>query len=517
MARTADHDLLTRLPPLAIAALQVDPASRELSGPAGQVTVEPRVMRLLLLLHQAGGSVVTREAMAEHCWQGRFVADDTINNAVAELRRALKGSAGPGLKVETIPKAGYRLVEARSSPKLRRITTREEAPSISNPLSRRAALAVGFAATVGTFVAWGVGRSSASDGAMLIDEGLQALRMGLPESGSKAVRLLAQAVELEPDNARAFGLLAIAHRAAAEYAPPMQVADQLAQAELAARKALSLDRQQSDALTAMATLAPSFGRWIEAEASIRRVLAVDPRNPFAVSALATLLMSTGQVQACLERLQWLHRNAPVSANVQFRRVFTLWSAGRTEEMDQVADLALQMWPTHGGVWFARLWTFAFTGRAANALAMADDPAARPAMPEQALHLLRASLTACHTRTPADVERAIAGNLAAAPLGPSQAVSAIMVMSALGAAPAALDVATSFLARRGPIVIRNRHSPAQPSLPDQHHRMSMMLWVPASANLRAEPGFRALCESIGLLRYWNSTNRRPDHGGTAFPA
>nr|WP_314446163.1 winged helix-turn-helix domain-containing protein [uncultured Sphingomonas sp.] len=516
MLRDADLETLDRSQPLTLGDLLVDPASRELSGPAGRIAVEPRVMRLLLLLHEYAGSVVTREQMAQHIWQGRFVADDTINNAVAELRRALKASAASGLKVETIPKAGYRLIVDAPRPHPVPEPERQEAPTRAPLLSRRLAIGGGLAAGATVLAAWQLGRPADREVALLVEEGVQALRTGLPESGKRAANALEQAVRRDPGNPRALGLLALARRAAAEYAPPDQVADLLAAAELAARQALTVDSRQSDALTALATLSPSFGRWIEAERSIRQVLAVDGRNPFAVGALATLLMSTGQVRACLERLQWLHRTTPLSANVQFRRVYTLWSAGRTPEMDRVADLALQMWPSHSGVWFARMWTFAFTGRAANALAMAEDPAGRPPMPAPALALLEASLTALRSGAPEDVQRAVAGNLAAASRGPSQSIAAIMVLSALGSAPAALDVATSFLARRGTLVIRGRHSPAQASLPDQHHRMAMMLWVPASANMREQPGFRALCESIGLLHYWQSTNTRPDRGGTALP-
>jgi Tfp pilus assembly protein PilF len=424
-------------------------------------------MRLLLVLSDANGAVVTRDVIAQNCWAGRFVADDTINNTVAELRRALRKASGSTISVQTVPKTGYRLLTIdsdSSEPEERALVTSQTG---ARQLSRRVLLGGGLvvAAALGAN-GWRYLRFPNREAKLLIEDGAQALRAGLPESGPQAVRSIKQALQLDPNSAKAWGMLAIAQRATSEYGDPAVAERSIADAEASARRALTIDPRQSDALAALAMLIPAFGRWTEAEQRLRQVLKIDPANPFAVGALATLLMSTGQVRACLERLQWLHLNTPPSPNVQFRRVYTLWSAGQTAEMDRVADVALQAWPRHGGVWFARMWTLAFTGRVPAALAMLQDPVARPAM----------------------------------------------LLSALGDSKSALEVARAFLARQGSLVVRSRHSPLQPSLPDQHHRMAMMLWIPATDALRMDPGFHDLCDSIGLVRYWRDTGRRPDFRG-----
>lgn len=496
-------------PPLRLADTAIDPSTREIKGPEGRVVVEPRVMRLLLILADAGSGVVTRDAIADQCWAGRFVADDTLNNAVAELRRALRTAAGSALRVETVPKTGYRLLVEGVEPTKGGDLATQEAPGTPT-ISRRLLLAGGVAAVAGAgAIGWNRLTAPNREAMLLIEQGAQSLRWGLPESGPQAVRSIRAALALEPDSAKAWGMLAIALRASAEYGDAVTAERAIAEAELAARRALAIDRDQSDALAALAMLTPAFGQWAEAEQRLRQVLAVDPTNPYANAALGTLLMSTGQVAACLERLQWLYRNTPPSPNLQFRRVYTLWSVGRLTEADRVADMALQAWPRHAGVWFARLWTLAFTGRPAAARLMVEDQASRPTLPPPVLALLGASLKALETRSPADVAPVIAGHLAAAPRGPSQSISAIMMLSQLGEPRAALDVAMAYLAGRGPLVVKARHSANQPSLPDQHHRMSMMLWIPATLALRLEPGFRQLCEAIQLVSYWQTTGKRPD--------
>lgn len=58
-------------------------------------------------LARGKGRVVIR--LVEQCWDERFVGDDVINRAISTLRR-FAGRVG-GLEIETVPGAGYRLVD----------------------------------------------------------------------------------------------------------------------------------------------------------------------------------------------------------------------------------------------------------------------------------------------------------------------------------------------------------------------------------------------------------------------
>ncbi len=491
---------------LRVGAITIDPATREFRGPAGAVTVRPQIMLVFLALADAAGAVVSRDELVLRAWSGRFVAEDSLNGAISEVRRALRTAGADDVEVVTIPKTGYRLTYpdcAHGSPDPASLTS-ATAPS------RRWLIGAGAAALFGGVAWWQwPPRNNAPEAQALIDRGLVALRQGMPQYDAQGVDAFRRATAIEPDNARAWGLLALSLRAAAEYGTPQQATEAGHEAELAARRALALDPRQSDALTALALLTPSFGQWLEAERRLRNVLAIDPENLFAMSGLSRILMSTGQVRACLEVLERQVAIDPLSPNLQFRRVYTLWSAGRLDDADATADRALQSWPRHPAVWFARLWTFAFTDRAERALMMLSDVAARPTMPLPAVQLLELSLKALASPVSPMATQAIAANAAAAVRGPGQAVSAIMVLSGLGAGSQALAVARGFLTQRGPVAVRQRHTALQASVTDQHHRMTMMLWIPATATLRAQSGFASLCEEMGMTAYWQAARVRPD--------
>ena len=497
---------LAQRSPFFLGTTRVVPATRLIEFRGDAVTVEPRIMQVLLALVDARGTVVSRDDLTRQCWPGRFVAEDSLNAAIAELRKALRTVGSDNVSVETIPKTGYRIVAPGFEPSI-------DAPTKLH--TRRGASGIMLAGGVAVLSAasglavWSMKRPQNAKAGDLIASGTQALRQGLPDPSAQGVDAFRRAVEIEPDNAKAWGLLALAWRASSEYAEPARATEARRSAELAARRALALDARQSDALTALALLVPSFGQWAEAERRLRQVLAVDGSNLFARGAYGTLLMSTGQVSKCLQQLNWLVHRDPWSPNHQFRRVYTLWSAGQLAEMDRTADAAMQSWPRHPAVWFARFWTLTFTDRVGAASGMLVDSATRPPMSPIAHEVLNLSLKALAGGSARQREDTISANLGAATKSPGQAITAIMILSKLGAPEHALEVARGFLLRRGNLLVEQRHPSGQPSITDQHHRMAMMLWVPASEALRRHPGFTSLCDGIGLFDYWRRTGNLPD--------
>src|SRR5215212_1767259 len=87
----------------------VSPSTRALRGPAGTEDIEPRVMQVLVVLAEAAGQVITRETLFNRCWGAVYVGDDSLNRAVAAVRRAVE-TVGGRFEVDTIPRTGYRLV-----------------------------------------------------------------------------------------------------------------------------------------------------------------------------------------------------------------------------------------------------------------------------------------------------------------------------------------------------------------------------------------------------------------------
>ncbi|EEX95028.1 transcriptional activator of cad operon [Vibrio orientalis CIP 102891 = ATCC 33934] len=76
-----------------------------------EVSVEPRLINLLLFLAQHVGEVFCREELIEHVWSGAIVTDQVVTQSIFELRKLLKdGREDNTHYVVTVPKRGYKLV-----------------------------------------------------------------------------------------------------------------------------------------------------------------------------------------------------------------------------------------------------------------------------------------------------------------------------------------------------------------------------------------------------------------------
>ena len=153
------------------------------------------------------------------------------------------------------------------------------------------------AAAAGGSAWWIAGRGGEGRAARELGEGQRILRELWPDEEQRGVEVLQQATVLEPDNARAWGMLAVAWRNVVEGAPPAQTRTAIAGCEEAARRALALDPREGNALAALATMRPYLGDWQAAEDRMRKVLKVAPDNPVILLHIVTLLQSVGHARA----------------------------------------------------------------------------------------------------------------------------------------------------------------------------------------------------------------------------
>src|ERR1700751_2168692 len=91
---------------------ELDASSGELHRNGTVVKLREQPARILLLLLEHAGQMVTREQLSQHLWPSdTFVDfDHSLNSAVMKLREALGDSADKPLYIETIPRKGYRFV-----------------------------------------------------------------------------------------------------------------------------------------------------------------------------------------------------------------------------------------------------------------------------------------------------------------------------------------------------------------------------------------------------------------------
>src|SRR5262249_25662491 len=91
---------------------ELDSTSGELRKSGILLKLQPQPFRVLLLLIEHAGQVVTREELQRYLWtDSTFVDfDHGINFSINHIRRALSDNAENPRYVETLPKRGYRFV-----------------------------------------------------------------------------------------------------------------------------------------------------------------------------------------------------------------------------------------------------------------------------------------------------------------------------------------------------------------------------------------------------------------------
>lgn len=235
--------------------LCISPARRRVEGPKGTSHVEPQWMFVFLRLLASVGEVATRQQLFDECWGGAPVGDDSLNRAVAGARQIGRRVGSRAFTIETVPRTGYTL---RLAPSVKILPAQSDRPPSQHCLET------------------------------VVEEAYDCWRSGLPIPDRDAIKSLQDALIRIPDDARAWGMYALLLRKAAEYADADESADFVRQCEQAARRALALIPDQSDALVALAGVVPIFGNWSSARKQLASVVATAPNHVPAAHDLAVL-------------------------------------------------------------------------------------------------------------------------------------------------------------------------------------------------------------------------------------
>jgi Tol biopolymer transport system component/DNA-binding winged helix-turn-helix (wHTH) protein len=117
-------------PPIRFGVFEVDRQSAELRKRGQKVRLQEQPFRVLAMLLERPGEVVTREQMRQKLWPAdTFVDfDHGLNSAVARLREALDDSAEEPQFVETVPRQGYRFIAHMDVPASPDISVSPDAP-----------------------------------------------------------------------------------------------------------------------------------------------------------------------------------------------------------------------------------------------------------------------------------------------------------------------------------------------------------------------------------------------------
>jgi DNA-binding winged helix-turn-helix (wHTH) protein/tetratricopeptide (TPR) repeat protein len=492
-----------------IGPLHVSPSRRLVAGPGGNISLEPIVMKVFLLLLDGGGSVVTRDELFGNAWGGVFVGDDSLNRAIARVRK-IEAETAPGLfGIETIPRTGYRL----SGDILAYLGEQDpvfSAQAGKRAFSRRALIGSASATIVvaGGAGAWLTARNR-SDKRFdaLIAKAEAAIRS--EDANKDIIVALEEAVAIRPGSAKAWGLLAFFNSILAQLSGPTQTAALITRAQAAAERALSISPNESYALLAMFELEGSTLDWFARDQRLRRIIAVDPTNIWAIAEFVLMLQAAGMSR---ESWNWNERAialVPLSLDFLSKRALKLWVAGRLSAADKVIDQVRALYPTNEWAWFVRFLILAMSDRAEAAQVMLNT---RPEMIGDPIELRvwRAALPALIDASPAAIERARAACFEAAKVAGQTTGQDVVLLSALGDLDGAFAIADGSLVSRGSIIRAEKPGSKGP-VQDAIDRINMQwIWIPPVAPMRADARFLSLCESVGLTEYWHRRGVKPDY-------
>ena len=516
---------LARAPDLDLAGLTVHPSLRTVALGGREELLEPRVMQVLVALAHAGGAVVSRDELVAQCWGGRIVGDDAINRVVGRLRRLGEGIGAGRFRIETIARVGYRLIVGDGAAPLSASSVDISAPppdgfarDAIHPFPRRALIAgLGVAGASAGAWWWHRGRAAprTPEVAALVAQARDSQRQADRQGLWQAIGLLRRAVLLAPDDADAWGQLALCCAVAARIATAADRAAFAERALAAERRAEAIDPGNAYAALARMRRAPLLGNWRAQEQVTARAAREHPEDDVIADALGRMLQMVGRMRESIDPFTRALTVGGPSPITMYQRVVSLWSVDRLEEADRAIEEAYALYPLHYAVWFTRAFLLAYTGRGAEALRMIEDPDHRPSNVDDASFALTAGIArAMATRAPRDVGATAAAYVEAAHRGSGHAENAIQFLSAAGRLDQAFAIAEGYFLRRGFAVDTLRFSRRQGTYTAPDQRVSWFLFAPPCAAMRRDPRFGMLAQAMGLTRYWSETGTRPDDRAVA---
>ena len=229
------------------------------------VRLSPRAIGVLVELVSAQGQVVSRGALLDKVWHDVIVTDESLSQAVSEVRRALQDAT----VIVTVPKAGYMLghsalieVPAQTAP---------DGP----PLAATSSM-------------------NPDAYALCLEAREEIVRCGRG-SLERAEALTARAVDLAPDCARVRAERSISLTRSHTYWSEGQ--HRLHDAQTEAQVSVELNPNLALAHSAQGYALAMAGHWKAAQASHARALSLDARDPLVLHNVAWYLMSSGDCRA----------------------------------------------------------------------------------------------------------------------------------------------------------------------------------------------------------------------------
>jgi DNA-binding winged helix-turn-helix (wHTH) protein/tetratricopeptide (TPR) repeat protein len=265
-----------------------------------------------------------------------------------------------------------------------------------------------------------------------------------------------------------------------------------AEARSAAQRALSLDPKSAVAYNAIAELELGHVPFALLHRQFQKVLTFDPNDTFTINNECELLMRMGRIEDSLRMCRRGVELEPLSPEQVSDLVKTLIDDSRDGEAQALLQRALRIWPDDNQLKITHLDYEARVGDPGAALAILNDPEARPQLSDIYLEADRRLAHARKSGSPTEA-KAFAGWLkGAADSGNIEPQFAIPLLARFGNVDDAFRIAFAAPSEIGD------------NAPDPE-----FLWEPDSASLRRDPRFVALAAKFHVADFWHMTGMWPD--------
>jgi DNA-binding winged helix-turn-helix (wHTH) protein len=235
---------------------ELDAGTGRLTHAGTPVTVPARHLDVLAALLSRAGEVVSKDALVEAAWRDVAVTDNSLEQAISSLRRALasarpedgpSNTATTGAVIETVPRQGYRFAGV-----VQRVTPRATDNTLDALIAPHRAFVEGRAAL----------------------ESLSVDRV------IEAARAFEQVLAASPDNPAGHVGMATSYAMRFEMtrADPVPALDALAAAAGHAREACRLDPAYGEGWATLGFVLDRTGAGLDAAAALSRAVSLEPDN-----------------------------------------------------------------------------------------------------------------------------------------------------------------------------------------------------------------------------------------------
>jgi DNA-binding winged helix-turn-helix (wHTH) protein/Tfp pilus assembly protein PilF len=327
---------------------ELDPQNYVLTRRGIVVKLAPQPFKVLFLLVQRPGALVTRETLRQAVWGAETVVDfeHGLNTCIRHIRLALGDNADEPRFIETVPRLGYRF-------KAPVAVAHGERPRWRHGVG--AAISAALLVAVATFlISHGVLPLSIATATAVRREadalylrGRLALEDRTPGNAGAALALFEKVLASDERYALAYAGIAEVYLQKPSSIPGVPPPEATSRAQRAIERALTLDDGLPEAHLSAAQLSMTLHDWPRAGREYSRAIELAPKHSIARQDYALWLSHQGRFEEGLNEARLGETLDPLSIRARNAVAEVLRHARRFDEAIAQAQRALELNPNYG--------------------------------------------------------------------------------------------------------------------------------------------------------------------------